>query len=168
MRELAGLFNQNDQFDFKFNVNGKEVSGEEGSKYAQELIDKMTSEMGGLVKKLSKGAASNIASAKLDELKDKIPSNLNVESIKEKIPSSLNVENILDKIPSNLILDSIKEKVMPHLNIDSVKDLVNQETFSKLQEKLPVIDASNDDGNIKLNVNGKPLFSLNLSDFIKK
>ncbi|KAB7668736.1 hypothetical protein [Bacillus sp. B1-b2] len=133
---MAGLFNKNDNTDFKINVNGKDVSAEEGAQLAKEFFNKMTSEMGGIVNKIAKNTTG-------------------VEALKEKIPSDIN-------------LDSIKERIMPHVNVDSFKEYVNEETLSKLQEKLPVIDASNDDGNIKLNVNGKPLFTLNLSDFIKK
>ena len=142
MRKLAGLFNKNDQFDFKFNVNGKEVTGEDGAKYAQELIEKLSTEMGGLVQKLTKGVSENVAGSTIESLKDKVATNVD--------------------------LDSIKEKVLPNLNPETLKSLLNQDTLSKLQEKLPVIDASNDDGNLKLNVNGKPIFSLDISDFIKK
>lgn len=142
MRKLAGLFNKNDQFDFKFNVNGKEITGEDGAKYAQELITKLSSEMGGLVQKLTKGVSENIAGTTMDAMKEKVASAVD--------------------------LDSIKEKVKPHLNPETLKSIVSEDTLSKLQEKLPVIDASNDDGNLKLNVNGKPIFSLDLSDFIKK
>lgn len=154
MRKLAGLFNNNDQFDFKFNVNGKEVNGEEGAKYAQELIGKLSTEMGGLVQKLTKGLTNNVSESTIEAVKEKVAPNMNLDSIKEKV--------------ANIDLDSLKDKVMPNLNPETLKSLVNQETLSKLQEKLPVIDASNDDGNLKLNVNGKPIFSLDLSDFIKK
>lgn len=142
VRKLAGLFNKNDQFDFKINVNGKEVTGEDGAKYAQELIEKLSTEMGGLVQKLTKSVSENVAGSTIESLKDKVATNVD--------------------------LDSIKEKVLPNLNPETLKSLLNQDTLSKLQEKLPVIDASNDDGNLKLNVNGKPIFSLDISDFIKK
>lgn len=154
MRKLAGLFNNNDQFDFKFNVNGKEVSGEEGAKYAQELVGKLSTEMGGLVQKLTKGLTNNVSESTMEAVKEKVAPNVDLDSIKEKV--------------ANIDFDSLKDKVMPNLNPETLKSLVNQETLSKLQEKLPVIDASNDDGNLKLNVNGKPIFSLDLSDFIKK
>ncbi|HEO8418927.1 hypothetical protein [Niallia sp. FSL W8-0635] len=151
---MAGLFNNNDQFDFKFNVNGKEVSGEEGAKYAQELVGKLSTEMGGLVQKLTKGLTNNVSESTMEAVKEKVAPNVDLDSIKEKV--------------ANIDFDSLKDKVMPNLNPETLKSLVNQETLSKLQEKLPVIDASNDDGNLKLNVNGKPIFSLDLSDFIKK
>lgn len=151
---MAGLFNNNDQFDFKFNVNGKEVSGEEGAKYAQELVGKLSTEMGGLVQKLTEGLKSNVSERTMEAVKEKVASNVDLDSIKEKV--------------ANIDLDSLKDKVMPNLNPETLKSLINQETLSKIQEKLPVIDASNDDGNLKLNVNGKPIFSLDLSDFIKK
>ena len=151
---MAGLFNNNDQFDFKFNVNGKEVSGEEGAKYAQELVGKLSTEMGGLVQKLTKGLTNNVSESTMEAVKEKVAPNVDLDSIKEKV--------------ANIDLDSLKDKVMPNLNPETLKSLVNQETLSKLQEKLPVIDASNDDGNLQLNVNGKPIFSLDLSDFIKK
>jgi polyhydroxyalkanoate synthesis regulator phasin len=154
VRKLAGLFNNNDQFDFKFNVNGKEVSGEEGAKYAQELVGKLSTEMGGLVQKLTKGLTNNVSESTMEAVKEKVAPNVDLDSIKEKV--------------ANIDFDSLKDKVMPNLNPETLKSLVNQETLSKLQEKLPVIDASNDDGNLKLNVNGKPIFSLDLSDFIKK
>lgn len=154
MRKLAGLFNNNDQFDFKFNVNGKEVSGEEGAKYAQELVGKLSTEMGGLVQKLTEGLKSNVPERTMEAVKEKVASNVDLDSIKEKV--------------ANIDLDSLKDKVMPNLNPETLKSLINQETLSKIQEKLPVIDASNDDGNLQLNVNGKPIFSLDLSDFIKK
>lgn len=154
MRKLAGLFNNNDQFDFKFNVNGKEVSGEEGAKYAQELVGKLSTEMGGLVQKLTEGLKSNVSERTMEAVKEKVASNVDLDSIKEKV--------------ANIDLDSLKDKVMPNLNPETLKSLINQETLSKIQEKLPVIDASNDDGNLQLNVNGKPIFSLDLSDFIKK
>lgn len=154
VRKLAGLFNNNDQFDFKFNVNGKEVSGEEGAKYAQELIGKLSTEMGGLVQKLTKGLTNNVSESTIEAVKEKVAPNVDLDSIKEKV--------------ANIDFDSLKEKVLPNLNTETLKSLANQETLSKLQEKLPVIDASNDDGNLKLNVNGKPIFSLDLSDFIKK
>ena len=154
MRKLAGLFNNNDQFDFKFNVNGKEVSGEEGAKYAQELVGKLSTEMGGLVQKLTEGLKSNVSERTMEAVKEKVAPNVDLDSIKEKV--------------ANIDLDSLKDKVMPNLNPETLKSLVNQETLSKIQEKLPVIDASNDDGNLQLNVNGKPIFSLDLSDFIKK
>ncbi len=154
VRKLAGLFNNNDQFDFKFNVNGKEVSGEEGAKYAQELVGKLSTEMGGLVQKLTKGLTNNVPESTMEAVKEKVAPNVDLDSIKEKV--------------ANIDFDSLKDKVMPNLNPETLKSLVNQETLSKLQEKLPVIDASNDDGNLKLNVNGKPIFSLDLSDFIKK
>ncbi|CAI9390690.1 hypothetical protein ACTQ5K_21870 [Niallia sp. Sow4_A1] len=151
---MAGLFNNNDQFDFKFNVNGKEVSGEEGAKYAQELVGKLSTEMGGLVQKLTEGLKSNVSERTMEAVKEKVASNVDLDSIKEKV--------------ANIDLDSLKDKVMPNLNPETLKSLINQETLSKIQEKLPVIDASNDDGNLQLNVNGKPIFSLDLSDFIKK
>ncbi len=154
VRKLAGLFNNNDQFDFKFNVNGKEVSGEEGAKYAQELVGKLSTEMGGLVQKLTEGLKSNVSERTMEAVKEKVASNVDLDSIKEKV--------------ANIDLDSLKDKVMPNLNPETLKSLINQETLSKIQEKLPVIDASNDDGNLQLNVNGKPIFSLDLSDFIKK
>ena len=154
VRKLAGLFNNNDQFDFKFNVNGKEVSGEEGAKYAQELVGKLSTEMGGLVQKLTEGLKSNVSERTMEAVKEKVAPNVDLDSIKEKV--------------ANIDLDSLKDKVMPNLNPETLKSLVNQETLSKIQEKLPVIDASNDDGNLQLNVNGKPIFSLDLSDFIKK
>lgn len=154
VRKLAGLFNNNDQFDFKFNVNGKEVSGEEGAKYAQDLVGKLSTEMGGLVQKLTEGLKSNVSERTMEAVKEKVASNVDLDSIKEKV--------------ANIDLDSLKDKVMPNLNPETLKSLINQETLSKIQEKLPVIDASNDDGNLQLNVNGKPIFSLDLSDFIKK
>jgi hypothetical protein len=130
VRELAGNFNKKDQFDFKLNVNGKEVSGEDGAAYAQDLINKLSGEMSGIVKKLTK--------------------------------------NVANTVTSNGI-EAIKEKVLPNsLTINSIKDLLNQEKLSKLKEKLPVIEASSEDGDVKVNVNGKSLFSLDLSNFIKK
>ncbi|GKU82559.1 hypothetical protein [Niallia sp. NCCP-28] len=127
---MAGNFNIKDQLDFKFNVNGKEVSGEEGAKHAQEFLSKMSSEMGDLLKKLGKDVTSNVANKGVNAIKDKV-------------------------IPTNI-------------NIDSVKDMLNQEKLNEWKEKLPVIDASTDDGNFQINVNGKSLFTLNLSNFIKK
>lgn len=81
---MAGLFNKNDQFDFKFNVNGKEVTGEDGAKYAQELITKLSSEMGGLVQKLTKGVSENVAGTTMDAMKEKVASAVDLDSIKEK------------------------------------------------------------------------------------
>lgn len=130
MRELAGNFNIKDQLDFKFNVNGKEVSGEEGAKHAQEFLSKMSSEMGDLLKKLGKDVTNNVANKGVNAIKDKV-------------------------IPTNI-------------NMDSLKDILNQEKLNEWKEKLPVIDASTDDGNFQINVNGKSLFTLNLSNFIKK
>jgi len=130
VRELAGNFNIKDQLDFKFNVNGKEVSGEEGAKYAQEFLSKMSSEMGGLIKKLGKDVTSTVA-------------NKGVHAVKDKV------------IPTNI-------------NLDSVKDWLNQEKLGQWKEKLPVIDAATENGDFQINVNGKPLFNLNLSNFTKK
>ncbi|PKG23108.1 hypothetical protein [Niallia nealsonii] len=127
---MAGNFNIKDQLDFKFNVNGKEVSGEEGAKHAQELLSKVSSEMGDLLKKLGKDVTSNVANKGVNAIKDKV-------------------------IPANI-------------NIDSIKDMLNQEKLNEWKEKLPVIDASTDDGNFQINVNGKSLFTLNISNFIKK
>ncbi len=133
VRELAGNFNIKDQLDFKFNVNGKEVSGEEAKKHAQELLNKMSEEMGGIIKKLGKNVTNKVTS----------------------------------KVASNGI-NAVKDKVLPNnLNLDSFKNLFDQEKLNELREKLPVIDASNDNGDIKVNVNGKPLFSLDLSNFKK-
>ncbi len=130
VRELASKFNIKDQLDFKFNVNGKEVSGEEAVEQAQEFLSKMSSEMGGLLQKLGKNATSNVTSKSINAIKDKV-------------------------LPNNL-------------SVDSIKDLLNQEKLNELREKLPVVDASTDDGNFQVNVNGKPLFSLDISNFIKK
>lgn len=129
VRELAGKFNIKDQFDLKFNVNGKEVSNEERAAYVEQFMNKMTEEMGGLAKKLSSKVTDTVA---------------------------------------NKSVDAIKEKAVNTLNINSIKDLLNEDNLSKLKEKLPVIDASNEEGNLKVNVNGKSLFSLDLSNFIKK
>ncbi|MGP7817632.1 hypothetical protein [Niallia sp. 01092] len=130
---MAGNFNIKDQLDFKFNVNGKEVSGEEAKKHAQELLNKMSEEMGGIIKKLGKNVTNKVTS----------------------------------KVASNGI-NAVKDKVLPNnLNLDSFKNLFDQEKLNELREKLPVIDASNDNGDIKVNVNGKPLFSLDLSNFKK-
>ncbi|MFT8321232.1 MAG: hypothetical protein ABF649_10025 [Bacillus sp. (in: firmicutes)] len=127
---MAKNFNIKDQLDFKFNVNGKEVSGEEAVEQAQEFLTKMSSEMGGLVKKLGKNVTNNVTNSSINAIKDKV------------LPNSINT--------------------------DSIKDLLNQDKLTALREKLPVIDASTDDGNIQVNVNGKSLFSLDLSNFIKK
>ncbi|WP_445487519.1 hypothetical protein [Niallia sp. 03133] len=127
---MASKFNIKDQLDFKFNVNGKEVSGEEAVEQAQEFLSKMSSEMGGLLQKLGKNATSNVTSKSINAIKDKV-------------------------LPNNL-------------SVDSIKDLLNQEKLNELREKLPVVDASTDDGNFQVNVNGKPLFSLDISNFIKK
>ncbi len=126
---MAGKFNIKDQFDFKFNVNGKEVSNEERAAYVEQFMNKMTDEMGGLAKKLSSKVTDTVA---------------------------------------NKSVDAIKEKAVNTLNINSIKDLLNEDNLNKLKEKLPVIDASNEEGNLKVNVNGKSLFSLDLSNFIKK
>jgi len=126
---LAGKFNIKDQFDFKFNVNGKEVSNEERAAYVDQFMSKMTNEMGGLAKKLTSKVSDTVATKSVD---------------------------------------AIKEKAVNTLNINSLKDLLNEDNLGKLKEKLPVIDASNEDGNLKVNVNGKSLFSLDLSNFIKK
>jgi len=129
VRELAGKFNIKDQFDFKFNVNGKEVSNEERAAYVDQFMSKMTNEMGGLAKKLTSKVSDTVATKSVD---------------------------------------AIKEKAVNTLNINSLKDLLNEDNLGKLKEKLPVIDASNEDGNLKVNLNGKSLFSLDLSNFIKK
>lgn len=153
VRELAGKFNSKDQIDFKFNVNGKEVSNEEGAAQAQEFINKMSDEMSGLIRKLGSKVTDTVSKNSVDAIKDKI------------IPSSINA--LKDKVvPSSL--NAIKDKVLPSsFNMNSIKDLLKQENLDKMKEKLPVIEASNEDGNVKVNVNGKSLFSLDLSNFKK-